>query len=424
MKRTNPFRPNSPVNPGMFAGRFTEITALEAALRQTRAGYPRNFLLTGERGIGKTSLLEYVRYLATGRLSTDSDSFNFLVVTIDVESSTSRVGLARKIEKELSRALGESEKSRQFINEAWQVVRRFEAAGVRLRDGTSASDEESLIDELAYSIAKTTNETTDPTKSRVFGKKFDGLLLLLDEADNASEDLGLGSLLKLLLERVQRKDCHNFMVGIAGLPTVREVLYGSHESSLRLFDECHLDRLSPADCTIAVQLCLDTANKLNVTQTTIDDDGMGILAHLSEGYPHFIQQVGYCAFEADSDLKIGGDDVLKGALGAGGAIQQIGNRYYRNDFYQKIQKDSYRKVLRIMAEHQDGWVSKEQIREQFSGGETTLSNALHTLRTRNIIQDKEGERGVYRLRNKAFAWWIKIQSEEPEQLALPAKSSG
>lgn len=418
MARTNPFNPHSPVNPGMFAGRIHEINGLEAALRQTRAGRPRNFLLTGERGIGKTSLLEYLRFVATGRIDADGDKFNFLVVTTDIEHSTSRVGLVRRLERELERALGRTEKARKYLAEIWQVIRRFEVAGVKLRDATQVPDQEALVDELAHSLAETTKAVTDPSAGRTFGSKFDGVLVVLDECDKASPSLALGGLLKLLLERVQRSDCANFMLCIAGLPSVREVLHESHQSSLRLFDEYLLERLSPGDCRFAVNACLEEANRQNVLQTSITEEGLATLIHLCEGYPHFVQQMGYCAFDKDADQVIDPDDVIAGATGQRGAIEQIGNRYYRNDFYEKIQKDSYRQVLRIMASRLDGWISKDEIRSQLSGSETTLKHALHALRTRNIIQDKEGERGVYRLANKAFAWWIRLQNNSPHQLTL------
>lgn len=61
MARVNPFRPNSPVAPGMFVGRLPQVEALEEALLQTRTGRPKNFMITGERGIGKTSLLQYFK---------------------------------------------------------------------------------------------------------------------------------------------------------------------------------------------------------------------------------------------------------------------------------------------------------------------------------------------------------------------------
>ena len=56
MAKFNPYRPNSLVTPGMFAGRFDEIRRTEQALLQTKFGNPQHFLFEGERGIGKSSL--------------------------------------------------------------------------------------------------------------------------------------------------------------------------------------------------------------------------------------------------------------------------------------------------------------------------------------------------------------------------------
>lgn len=87
--------------------------------------------------------------------------------------------------------------------------------------------------------------------------------------------------------------------------------------------------------------------------------------HLSEGYPHFIQQFAHSVFAADTDNVIDAHDVVSGVLGRRGAMELIGDRYYRDSYYNKIQKDSYRQVLRIMADkagrlgHQEG--NQEQI---------------------------------------------------------------
>ena len=58
----------------MFVGRIPQVEALEHALLQTRAGKPKNFMLTGERGIGKTSLLQYFKWVAEGRISIGSNT--------------------------------------------------------------------------------------------------------------------------------------------------------------------------------------------------------------------------------------------------------------------------------------------------------------------------------------------------------------
>src|SRR5437773_8444840 len=86
MPRYNPFRPGSIVTPGMFSGRSEEILALEQSLFQTRAGNPNHFLIQGERGIGKSSLLFYLQCVARGDISSlDEVSFRFVTVSIVLE---------------------------------------------------------------------------------------------------------------------------------------------------------------------------------------------------------------------------------------------------------------------------------------------------------------------------------------------------
>src|SRR4030095_7680577 len=120
----------------------------------------------------------------------------------------------------------------------------------------------------------------------------------------------------------------------------------------------------------------------------ITTEARNFLVSVSEGYPHFIQQFGYSAFAEDSDGLIDIDDATNGALGKTserGALKLIGYRYYRDDFYNKIQQDSYRQVLRVMSKRRDGWISKEEIRAEFKGDDGTLSNAIKALRDRHIL---------------------------------------
>jgi hypothetical protein len=206
------------------------------------------------------------------------------------------------------------------------------------------------------------------------------------------------------------------MIGLAGMTTLREVLRDGHASSLRIFDELPLDTLSRAEVSTVIDRALRVANDTNEEKTTIDDPARNALINLSEGYPHFIQQFGYSAFSVDTDLVIDIEDVRRGAFGQLGAMEKIGDRYYRDDFYNKIQKDSYRQVLRIMANSENRWVSKDAIRAEFRGETSTLDNALHALRDRKIILTKEGERGVYRLQHRGFAFWIRLYTTDPQDL--------
>lgn len=420
MARVNPFRPNSPVAPGMFVGRLAQVNALEEALLQTRAGRPKGFMLTGERGIGKTSLLQFFKFLAQGHIEIRDEKVKFLVVDLDLDASSTDVGLIRRVERGLKRELEKTEPARSFLSSGWDFLKRLEAFGVSLREGESA-DAETLHDDFAHSLAMTANRICREDAPSIFGARYDGIVLMIDEADNSPKSLRLGAFLKLLAERVQRHGCERLMIGLAGMPTLREVLREGHPSSLRIFDELQLDILSRDEVSMVIDRALHEANTENAEKTTIDDAGRSGLIHLSEGYPHFIQQFGYSAFAADTDLVIDRSDVSKGAFEA---IGRIGDRYYRDDFYNKIQKDSYRQVLRIMADNENRWVSKADIRSKFRGKTTTLDNAIHALRERKIILAKEGERGMYRLQHRGFAFWIKLFTADPQEIQTQLESSG
>ena len=97
-------------------------------------------------------------------------------------------------------------------------------------------------------------------------------------------------------------------------------------------------------------------------------------------------------------------------------MDKIGDRYYRDDFYNKIQKDSYRQVLHLMADSGNQWVAKADIRKRFSGKTSTLDNAIKALVDRKIILAKEGKRGTYRLQHRGFALWIKLKTKHQEGL--------
>lgn len=424
-QKVNPFKPNSPVQPGMFVGRLAEVQRLETCLIQTRAGNPAHFMLVGERGIGKSSLLFFIKAIAEGYIDIDDAQVDFLVIDIDIDETTTSVALVKKIELGLRRGMAQTEKARDFLKGTWGFLQRIEASGFRLRPGEAKTDDETIIDEFAYSLADAAKRicNKDYFDQEIFSSQKDGILILIDEADNASKTLRLGSFLKLLLERLQRRGCDKIMVGLAGLPELRNVLATSHPSSIRLFDDLELNRLNSDEVRRVINRGLKEAAKQNAQATTIVSEAEDRLVSLSEGFPHFIQQFSYSAFAADTNDIIDDEDVLAGAVGKNGAIALIGNRYYREDYYRKIKEESYRQVLGIMADYWDDWVTKRDIRKKFKGKNSTLDNAIRALRDRKIIVSKEGERGVYRLQNKGFAFWIKLYTKPQPELGLEIPSN-
>lgn len=406
----NPFRPNSPTNPGMFVGRYDEIKRIEGALKQTKANQGHSFLLLGERGIGKTSLLNLVKFFCEGYIEVDNQKLNFLVIETDITKETTQLSLIRKIELALKRKLAQTEQTRKVFSDIWKFLSSVEAGGIKIQSSDEGKDE-LLFENFCYSLADTIKRVTKIGDKSAFDTTYDGVIILIDEADNACDELDFGSFVKLIMERLQKEGTEKLMFGVAGLPRTKDVLRKSHPSSLRIFEELNLGRLTTAEIKTVINSTLDQTTITNGIKTNIDEKAENRLISFSEGFPHFIQQYGFCAFELSDGKTIIEDNVIKGAFGENGALEAIGNRYYRDDYYKKIKDDKYRQVLNIMATSLDGWVTKQDIKKNYKGSAATLNNAITALVKRHIIVAKEGTRGTYRLQDKGFAWWILMSNK-------------
>jgi hypothetical protein len=416
MTKINPYKPNSPAPTAMFAGRYEELLILEKGLFQTKHGQPSNYMITGDRGIGKSSLLLYLKNVSCGSIeSFEHGSFDFIPINIPVSDKLDIVTLLKLIERNISRELSKVESFRDFLSTTWSFIQRLRVMDSGITAAEQDSEVEIQLDEFAYSLSETSKRITNPGRNE---KKKDGFLFLFDECDNAIPALRLGYFLKTVTEALQRHDCQNIMFVVAGLPDTVEKLSKSHESSLRIFTRIKINELSVEDRNYVIDKGLEQGNTVNEEQVTISNEARSQIAYLSEGYPHFIQQFAYSAFDFNSDGEISVDDVLDAAFKPGGAIDSIGDRHYASAFYDKIKSDEYRQVLSIMAGKLNSWVTKADIRASFTGDDSTLSNALTALTSRKIILKNTSKKGEYRLQQTGFALWIKLFGNRKNNLLL------
>lgn len=408
MPKFNPFRPNSIVTPGMFHGRIDEISCVAQSLFQTKHGNPQHFLIEGERGIGKSSLFFIVEKQASGQIPIEANIYvNFLVVNIELNTSHTYIDIIKTIAADLKRAISEREKVKELAKTAWDFLTNWEILGVKYqKPGTSNLQPYELLNDLTNGLEQTVKSASS---------EIDGILILIDEADKPSEDALLGEFVKLLTERLTKRGCDKIILGLAGLPTLISKLRASHESAPRVFTALSLKPLETSERAAVIISALDEAEKKNGFRTEITEEAKNFISQLSEGYPHFIQQFGYCAFEEDTNNIIDDEDVIKGAFKENGALQQLGHKYFNELYFDQIGSDDYRKVLQGMAEHLDSWVDRDKIKSSIKIKDHTLNNALQALKKRNIILTNPAQKGEYRLPTKSFAVWIKALSALSEK---------
>ena len=408
-KKFNPFRPNSPAPPGMFTGRVHELSRIDDAYLRLADDNPSHLMVVGERGIGKSSLLLFANMLACGKIEwLNKIRYNFLTVQFSIDRSLTQLGMIRKINRALNRQLRKEEKLLDKFEKTWNFLKRIEVAGTKISDATI--DQETLFDDFVYSLADTCNMASDDNYLTQHGikTKKDGLVILIDEADNASEELNLGTFLKTLSEALQVEGCGKILFVLSGLPRLRSVLAASHYSSLRLFEELELIPLKKKYILEIYERGLTHVNTKANQQYQISDEALEQMISVSEGYPHFAQQIGFSTFEENNEIEISNDTASKAIFKDNGAIDLIGDRYYRDMYYNQIREDAYREILNIMSENAGGVTTRKDLREKFSKKDHILDNGLRALKDRNIILPIQGRRGQYELQWIGFGIWIKF----------------
>lgn len=421
----NPFMPSGFVTPGMFHGRVAEMKAIERALFQARHGNPVHFLIMGERGIGKSSLLHVAALVASGKLPTieDQHTLRFLVVQADLGNAKTQLDIVRAIASQLRREVSKKEALKHKAKAFWEWVSNWEVLGVRYHKDNANADPQDAIDELVSRLSDLCVATDG---------ELDGIAIFIDEADHPPEEAALGAFSKFFTERLAREGCSKVILGLAGLPTLLPKLRASHESAPRVFSTLLLDPLEPHERNQVVESGLDEAASRNDRATEIEDDALRLISNLSEGYPHFIQQFAFSAFDTDQDDNIDREDVLDGAFAENGALSQLGDKFFSEMYHSKIASNDYRRVLNTMAEVGDAWIGRKEIIERSGLLPTTVTNALNTLKAKAIIQADESRkgRGFYRLPTRSFAAWILAvkavtpKGREPFEHSHPAANEG
>lgn len=393
----NPFKPGSIIHPGMFAGRLDELRALETALFQTKNGNAEHFLIHGERGIGKSSLLMILNYYATGQITTiENNQYNFLTLNVEIEPNDTYEELIRKVARELQRQLDKNQALKKHLKDAWQFITNWEVLGVKYNQETTPID--AMLEELADKLA---------TIGDTMAKDDGGVFLFIDEADKAPTKTGLGEFVKFLTERLTKRGTNNVGIGVVGISGVIKKMRDSHESSVRILTQVRLSVLEDSERKEVVSRGLEEAEEKNGFRVSINDNALDLISRLSEGYPHFIQQYAYSAFAQDTDNKIDITDVITGLTKENGALDQLGMRYFENMYTDEVRSDDYRTVLQVIDQHSPKYVQRKTILAESGLKKHTVDNALNALRKKGTVKLKSGAKGQYRLPSHSFATWIR-----------------
>ena len=290
--RYNPFNPQQPARPDFFVGRTEEVEQFEEFLSQTMHGSPMNMAITGNRGIGKTSILFKFEDIAknagclTLRLSNYEGNLKDIGELVDyIILNLKREILAQQPMVERMSKFGEWIKSLQPI---------FAYKGVSLTiERKKIVGEKILHDNL--------NKIWENTK-----QDYSAIVLLIDEAEALENIEGALPFLRDVFQRLSATA--NYMVVLCGKLNFKERMAESFSPLNRFFPTTELFELKDKEIREYVNKKLKSVN-VEITNQVLNE-----LAKTSEGHPYVVVSMCYTIFKSLGDGNKITEEVFKRAL--------------------------------------------------------------------------------------------------------------
>jgi hypothetical protein len=302
--RENPFVPGAGTQPPELAGRSGIITDAGVALARARRGQGKSLLLLGLRGVGKTVLLN--------KLAETAQQEGCLPVVLEAPEDQSLAAMLVPPLRFALFTLSKSAKAAQFAKNGLGVLRSFAAAfkvkvgevefGLKPAVGTADSGN------FEYDLAAL-------LETVVLAAKADdrALVLFIDEVQYLSvADL---SALIVATHKLGQRALPFLLIG-AGLPQLAGFAGDAKSYAERLFDYPSVGALPSAAARDAI------ASPLQRQAIAIEEKALAHIVKQTRGYPFFLQEWGYQAWNAASGSPISFADVQLAAKAAVGRLDE------------------------------------------------------------------------------------------------------
>lgn len=325
----SPFVPGAGASPYELIGREELIDRARIAFERVKAGRPaKGFIAVGVRGVGKTVLLNHIREIA------ERTGFRLCVIEANEGKPLPELLIPqfRRLLLDLDRLGQISEQVKRGL----RVLKSF-MSGVKIKlfdaelsldiDGEKGSadsgDLEADLGELFAAVGRA-------AKSR-----GTAVALIIDEIQYLPErDFGA---LIMALHRMAQEKLPVIMVA-AGLPQVVGLSGRSKSYAERLFDFPRVGALNPSD---AARALIDPARaeQVEFAPGAVDD-----IVEITQGYPYFLQEWGYSAWNLAQHSPITRDDVRTATAQA---IARLDESFFRVRFDRLTPRE--RDYVRAMA---------------------------------------------------------------------------
>lgn len=338
----NPFAPGAGSNPPNLSGRANVIEDADIAIKRILVGrHAKSQILLGLRGTGKTVLLNRIEQLA--------EEAGHLTSFIEAPEDKSLAQLLYPKILQVLRKLSLVENAKAKALAAQRALRSFASVfKVNIGDFSVSVDPESGVadsGDLEYDLIDVFQRVGEAAQST--GR---GWTLLIDELQYLSKK-ELSALI-VAIHRINQKNLPILFFG-AGLPQIAALSGNAKSYAERLFSFPPIGPLGEKPAKSAIKQPVEAEGE-TITDTALDN----IFAK-TEGYPYFLQEWGYQAWNITQASPITDQDIDNASIIA---LQRLDEGFFRVRFERLTPKE--REYVMAMASLGKGPYRSSEIAEK------------------------------------------------------------
>lgn len=391
---SSPFRPGQPVPSEFFVGRVDEIERLRGMVRASARGRFKIGFVSGERGIGKSSLAYFVRLLSEQE-SKLAACHVFLGGVRDLKEM-----LRRTFERLLKESVDKPwhEKIKSFFGDR---VRKVGLFGITLELKLNDSDLSSIADDFVSAIVGLCDKLTDRSS----------ILLILDDINGLATSDVFANWLKSMVDEISTSQKRvPLCILVVGLEERRQELVARQPSLARVFELTDITPWSDEEVIEFYRRSFESEN------AEIADDDLAILVRYTGGMPVLAHEIGDAVWRSARSPKID-----QGAITAGivSAAEVIGRKLLEPQVFSAIRSERYRSILRKMAdEPQTMRFRRSELAARLSDAEQkVLDSFLRRMKGLGALDVDPEVRGGYQFPNHLHALYFWMESERARRSA-------
>lgn len=330
----NPFSPGAGTPPPELAGRSDLLDqALMTLARIKRGRSQKSMLIIGLRGTGKTVLLHEIYMLAAEE--------GYQAVMIEAHEKKSLPELLLPELRRILFALDTGEKISSKVKRAFRVLKSFVSSlkiNLKMQEidfGIGIEPEKGIADsgDLEADLAQVFIALGEAAQDR-----NTAVAVIIDELQYLSDE-ELSSLI-MAVHKISQRSLPIVVIG-AGLPQLVGKAGRAKSYAERLFDFPELGPLKNEDAKIALQGPV----KKEGEGIYFKDDAINEIIHVTEGYPYFLQEWGYQAWNLATNPVI---DIHIAKLATKESIKRLDQSFFRVRFDRLTPRE--KEYLRALAE--------------------------------------------------------------------------